>query len=122
MLLSLVNVSVINSLNSLELKSEQTFQSNLRMTVSKTISCPTNFINVSELFIHPVHTNCILVKNIFIIANGFVILYPTAVGNVDLTIFQKFFYSLFLTFRNIFIPIFEENNLCNKIFSSGIFN
>ena len=117
LLFSLINVSVIDSFNSLEFKTKKMFQCYLWVTVTKWVSCPSDFVDVPKLFIHPIHTNSILIQNIFVITHCFIIFNPTTVWDIKLTIFQEFFDLLFLTSINILIPVFEKDDFRDEIFT-----
>ncbi len=89
--LALVNVPVIDSLNSLELESEQMLKGNLRVTVSKGVSGPSDAIDVPELFIHPVHSYSVLIEDVVVVADCLVVFDPSAVGDVKLAVFEQLF-------------------------------
>ena len=91
---SFINISIIYPLNSLNLKSKKMFNGHLRMWMPKTISCPSYFGKLSKLFIHPVMSQSILIKNIIDIANSLIILYPSPIGDLKLTIFDQLFDNL----------------------------
>ena len=116
---SLIDISIIYPLYSLDLYSKNVFNGGLRVGMSETISSPGNLNNFTKLLVEPVMTDCILIDDIINIADSFIILDPSSVCDLELTIFNELFYFLFAGAREVVIPIFEEDNLSYKIFSLG---
>ena len=114
---SLIYISVINSLYSLDLYSENVFNGSLRVGMSKTISGPGNLNNFTKLLVEPVVTDCILIDDIINIADSFIILDPSSVGYLELTIFDELFHFLLAGVGEVIVPIFKEDGLSHKIFS-----
>ena len=113
----IINISIIDSFNSLEFYTKNMLKSNLRVRVSKTISCPSDFSLNTKLGMHKVMTNSVLIKNIIKIANSLIILNPPCIRYLQLTVLDQSLHLLSLWLRNVLIPILEKHNLCHKIFS-----
>jgi hypothetical protein len=116
-ILALVNVPIVDSLNSLELDAQQVLEGHLRVTVAKGISRPCNFVYVSEFFVHPVHADRVLIEDVVVVANSFVVLDPSAVDDVQLPFFDHFLHIGLLFDWNVFVPIFEKDDLGHEVFS-----
>ena len=95
----MIDVSIVDSFDSLELKAEQVLKGDLRMAMSKRIGGPSYSVDISKLFIHPVHSNRVLIEDIIIVADGLIIFNPAAIHNVDLAIFKHFLNGCFLFIR-----------------------
>ncbi len=80
--LVLMNIPVVHSFNSLELKPQQMFQRYLRVTVSKRVRGPADFVYVPKLLVHPVHAHRVLVQNIVVVAYCLVVLDPATISDI----------------------------------------
>ena len=116
---SLIYISVINSLYSLDLNAKNVFNGSLRVGVTETISGPGDLDDFTKLLVEPVVTDCILIDDIINIADSFIILDPSSVRYLELTIFDELFYFLFAGAGEVIVPIFEEDGLSYEIFSLG---
>ena len=93
------------------------FNRGLRVGMSETVSSPGDLNNFTKLLVEPVVTDCILIDDIINIADSFIILDPSSVGYLELTIFDELFYFLFAGAGEVIVPIFEEDGFSYEIFS-----
>ena len=103
----------------MDLNSKDMFNGGLRVGMSETVSSPGDLNNFTKLLVKPVMTDCILIDDIINIADSFIILDPSSVCDLELTIFDELFYFLFASAGEVIIPIFEEDDLSYEIFSLG---
>ena len=120
--ISVIDISIIYSFDTLELKSQKMFQSYLRMRMAETIRCPSYLRLHSKLSIHKVMAYGVLIQDIIEVTDCLIILYPPSVRQFKLPIFNQFLHLFSLSLGYILIPIFEKNNLCYKIFSCWFFS
>ena len=87
--------------------------------MTETVSGPGDLNDFTKLLVEPVVTDCILIDDIINIADSFIVLDPSSVGDLELTVFDELFYFLFAGVGEIFVPIFEEDGFSHEIFSLG---
>lgn len=83
-----VDVSIIDSFDALKLHSNNTLEGCLRVGVSKTVSGPSYFYHVSELAIQEVLAEGVLIQDIIVVANSFIVLHPSTIGYFQLSLFN----------------------------------
>ena len=88
--------------------------------MTETVSCPGHFRNHLELGIEEIMAHCVLIKDIVNITNCLVVLNPSSVCYLQLTVLYKLLYLIFLGVLKTVIPIFEEYPFGHKIFSGSV--
>ena len=92
----------------------------LGMRMTKTISSPSYFNLIVKVLLEEVHSQSVLVENIVVVADSFIILHPAAICDFKLTCLKELFDFLLLIIIYIIVPVFKEDRLSDKIFSFRI--
>lgn len=89
----------------------------LRMRMPEAISRPSNLCIDSKLSLEEVMPNGVLINDIIDIANRLIILHPSSIGDLQLSLFKQFFDLFLLVLVEIVVPILEEYHFRNEVFS-----
>ena len=118
----LVNISIVYSLYTLELYSQDVFEGSLWMWMPKWVSCPAYLHYIFEFLMEEVHADSILINDVIIVADCFIVFNPSTVSNLKLSIFQQLRDLILFLFVQVIIPILKENNLCYEVLPVGRIN
>ena len=119
--LPLVNVPVVDPLDSLSLKAQEMLDGGLRMRVSEAVGGPAYFSDLSELFVEPVVANGILVNDVVDVAHGLVVFDPASVGDLQLSALNELLDLLPPLCREVLVPVLEEDYFRHEVFAEGVF-
>ena len=65
-------------------------------------------------------TNGVLVNDVIDVTHCLIVLYPSAIRQLQLTLLEQFLHLFLLIARQILIPILEEHHLRHEIFSLSV--
>ncbi len=88
----------------------------------KTVSGPPYLCSQAELRVEEVMAHSILVDDIINVAHCLIVLYPSAVCEIQLSLFEQLLHLIFLISCEVVIPIFEKDHFGNEVFAGSVAN